>query len=726
MKKTTQLKIQGMSCTSCVINIERDLKRKKGVKSASVNFALETARIEYDTPKIKAADLIDCIVKSGYKAEEIKTNNNKNDYSHHNHASAESDSVITKRKRKLAAAIVLSLFIILVKKIFILPYEEEILLGAALLIILYSANEFFINGVPSLFKGRPGMNSLLALGVGTSFLYSAYLILIKKSSDEYLMDLAMISSFILLGRYLEERAKGKAGEAIKKLFSLSAKIAHKLKNKLEYTDISIDQIQVGDLLKVLPGEKIPTDGTIISGSATIDESMISGESIPVFREVNDRVIGATVNGNSSFTMKAQKVGSETMLAQIAKLVSEAQMSKAPIQKLADFISGYFVWGVIIIALITFFAWIYIGGVSASVSLIFAVSVLIVACPCALGLATPISVIVGSGKGAEMGILIKQSSVLEKAKQISAIAFDKTGTITEGKPIVQRFENLSGKKTDTLNIALSLEKNSEHPLSKSIVKYAQAKKAKLQAVSNFKAVSGKGVQGEINKLTYYLGSPAYIEELGILRQANRKIINSWEEESFSILILASNEHVLGIFAVSDQIKESSFSAIKQLKSLGIKTIMITGDNLQSAKKVATELKIDKFYSRANPADKKRIIQELQEKGEFVAMAGDGINDAPALMQADVGIAMGSGTEIAMESGDLVLIKGDLGKVVEAIRLSKATLKNIKQNLFWAFFYNTVGIPLAAFGLLPPAFSAGAMAFSSISVVLNALRLKRFQA
>jgi P-type Cu+ transporter len=703
--ETIKLKITGMTCASCVLHIENDLKDLDGVTEAVVNLPLKKGSVIFDPEKLRAKDIVAAIKKAGYTAVA--------DGEEHHEPAAEH------QLRELLVAATLSAIILFLGFVWKIEYGMEVMMGLSLMILIYSGKGFFSRGIPDLLKRRPAMDSLVALGVGAAFLYSSYLAFFTDKHEEYFMDVAIITTFILLGRYLESRAKGRASSAIRKLLELSAKIAHRIIKNNKTEDIPADQVGLEDLLRVKPGEKIPTDGIIVEGHAVIDESMVTGESIPVDKQVGDGVIGATINGNTAFTMRATKVGSDTVLSQIIKMVKEAQMSKAPIQKMVDLVAGYFVWGVIVIAAVTFGVWTYLGGAAAA--LIPTVAVLIIACPCALGLATPISIVVGSGKGAELGILIKKPESLEKAHRITAIAFDKTGTITKGHPEVQEFSLLNGDKKEALKIALSLEEQSEHPLARSVIKFAKKSKTKSAKVDEFKALPGLGISGKVGNKTYYFGSSRYMKKLKVWENQ----IDKMEEKGYTVLCLADDKQILALFGVQDGLKESSRQAISQLKKHGIRTVMLTGDNDKVAQKIATDVGIDEVHSEVTPDRKREIVEELQKEGHFVAMAGDGINDSPALAKADVGIAMGTGTDVAIETGDLVLVKGDLQKAATAIQLSSATLRNIKQNLFWAFIYNSIGIPLAALGLLNPAISAGAMAFSSVSVVMNALRLKRFK-
>lgn len=739
MTKKIQLNIQGMHCASCVAHIEGDLKKKDGVKSARVNFATETGQVEFDESQINQEEIVQTIKKTGYKAapmgEEVHTEHKKYDHSgthdhstssgqdHSAHASAESGHQVKARLRKVIVAGVSTVGILILMAVHI---ENGMFIMLLLSLgALWAGQEFFKVGYPALFRGRPDMNTLVALGVTAAFLYSTYATLFNPELGEYFMDVGIITTFILLGRYLEARAKGKASEAIKKLLQLSAKVAHKVTGENTTQDIPIDQVQKGDVLLVKPGEKIPVDGEIVKGTATVDESMVTGESIPVDKKERDQVIGATINGNQTFTMKAEKVGSETVLAHIVKLVQEAQMSRAPIQKLVDKVSKYFVWGVIIIAIATLLGWFSFSGEAAR-ALIYTVAVLIIACPCALGLATPISIVVGTGRGASLGILIKNAEALEKMHKITVVAFDKTGTITKGHPEVQEWVQISKDANVLLPAALSLESQSEHPLAKSIVDWFAKEKNAFEPInlSDVKAVTGKGIEGNNENTTYRVGSIKFLlESEVVVTEDDKSKIEDYTQKGHTIIGFAKDSVFLGFFAVQDGLKESSVEAITILKNRDIKTVMLTGDNEAVAKEIASQVGIDEVRAEVMPEDKVSVIKELQDKGEFVAMVGDGINDSPALAQANVGIAMGTGTDVAVETGDVVLVKGDLMKAAEAIGLSEATLKNIKQNLFWAFIYNTVGIPIAALGFLSPAFSAAAMAFSSISVVLNALRLKK---
>ena len=733
-----------MNCGSCVMHIENDVKKLPGVHTIAVNFASEKAEVSFDPEKVSLDEIIQQIKKTGYTAsaqDEGSDDEGSHDHHHHMgakgmdpedhsaHSGAESNREITTKLYKVVFGALASIVLVLIDFVLTIPNEGVVMFVITLAILLYTARDFYTKGIPPfVLRGRPNMDTLVSLGVSAAFLYSGYNVLIAGIHENYFMDAAIIATLIMLGRYLEAKAKGSASEAIKKLLSLGAKMAHKVIGENRTEEISINDVQKGDSLLVKPGEKIPVDGAIIEGETTIDESMVTGESIPVDKKVGDKVIGATLNGNMSFTIKAEKIGKETMLAQMVKLVEQAQMSKAPIQKLVDKISNYFVWVVVAIALVTFASWYYVTGDFNS-AIIPTVAVLIIACPCALGLATPISVVVGSGKGASMGILLKKAESLEKIHKITTICFDKTGTITEGKPKVTDFitSETGGDEKKILQYIASIESKSEHPLAHAVVEYGTTMEVDVLQAEKVAAVTGKGVTGMIDGKEVIVGKIDFLTEKNVRGNDELKEkAHDLEKEGKTVLYFSVAGLLKGILALQDVEKESSKHAIELLHKRGIRTVMMTGDNEAVGRAIAAKVGIDEVLAGVSPEDKTNKIKELKEQGEFVAMVGDGINDAPALATADVGIAMGTGTDIAIESGDLVVVKGDLLKAVEAMELSQATLRNIKQNLFWAFIYNLVGIPIAALGLLSPIFSAGAMGFSSVSVVLNALRLKRFKA
>lgn len=721
-----------MHCASCVLHIEGDLNKLDGVESANVNFAAESAIVEFDESKLSEEDIIKTVKDTGYRAMinddgQMAHGRHAMDHEDHSmHVKQEDTSILRERIRRLLLAGILSVFILVLTYVIDIPNEHVWMMVSALIILIYPSQEFFKRGIPSFIKkGRPNMDTLVALGISAAFLYSAYNTLILGNPEEYFMDVAIIATFILFGRYLEARAKGKASAAVKKLLELSAKTAHRLNKDGSTEDVPIDQIQVGDKLIVKPGEKIPVGGVIIEGASVIDESMVTGESIPVDKSKGDQVIGATINGNHVLTIKAERVGSETVLAQIVKMVQEAQASKAPIQKLVDIVSKYFVWAVLAITLITFIGWFVATG-ELSKPLITAVAVIIIACPCALGLATPISIVVGTGKAASMGVLFKNAESLEKIKEVTTIVFDKTGTITKGHPEVKVWHEFI-EDEHALSVIFSMQSQSEHPLAKSVVEYiAQSEGIQRIPLKEVEAVPGKGMQGQFEDSFYRIGSLDYLQKAGVrISNASKAKIEKLSKEGHTLSLVSRNFDLIGVFGIKDAIKETSKLAVSILNKSGLKTVMLTGDNKIVGEAIAKEVGIKEVKAEMSPQDKTKVIKELQKQGEIVAMVGDGINDAPSLAQADVGIAMGTGTDVAIETGEVVLVKGDLLKAVDAIRLSKATLRNIKQNLFWAFIYNTIGIPIAALGFLDPKVSAAAMAFSSISVVLNALRLKRFK-
>ncbi len=612
-------------------------------------------------------------------------------------------------------------------------------------VVLWSGWPFFKKAWYSLLNRSLNMFSLIALGVGAAYFYSAIAVVFPslfpasfKDKGElfiYFEAAAVITVLVILGQVLELKAKSQTSQAIKALLGRTAKTAHIVVNSQEQ-EVSIDQVKAGDLLRVKPGEKIPVDGIVYEGSSFVDESMITGEPIPVEKKAKDNVTGSTINQTGSFLMEAQRVGSETLLARIVQMVSEAQRSKAPIQKLADTISGYFVPVVILVAVITFIVWALIGPEPRFVfALVNAVAVLIIACPCALGLATPMSIMVGVGRGAEMGVLIKNAEALEKLEKVNTVIMDKTGTLTEGKPsIMQIVVSSDWHDNELLRFAASVEKNSEHPLALAIVQGAQERNLNIPEVAEFKSVTGGGVTGITEGKKVFVGKPDLMNENKITGAASLQTqAKEAQEQAQTTIFVAIDGEVKGFIAVADPIKASTPKAIEDLHQLNIKVIILTGDNEYTARAVAKKLKIDEVHAGVNPKDKNILVQQLKHEGKIVAMAGDGINDSPALAAADVGIAMGTGTDVAMESAVVTLVKGDLNGIVRAITLSRSTMRNIRQNLFFAFIYNAAGIPIAAGILFPfiglllnPMIASAAMALSSVSVILNALRLKKVKA
>jgi Cu+-exporting ATPase len=747
MSVKKQFNITGMHCASCANLIEKELSAQKGVTSANVNFAVEKATVVFDPGKNSEQQLVKVIEGVGYSAEPDKENNNVLA----DKKKQEIDSLFKKFVVSLALSLPMVYFMILdffprlPGGISLPPYFAIISLVLTLPIQFIIGSGFYKGAWSSLKMKTFNMDSLVAIGTSTAFFYSliGYLVYIShqnslfgmdgvKVPDMYFETAAFLITFVILGKWLEARAKGKTGEAIKKLMGLRAKTARVIRGS-KTLDIPIAQVVVGDIILVRPGEKVPVDGAITKGSTSIDESMVTGESIPVEKNIGDVVIGATMNKNGSFEFMATNVGSKTTLARIIKLIEEAQGSKAPIQAFADRISSWFVPAVISIALATFAIWYFLLGAGLSFSLLAFTSVLVIACPCALGLATPTAIMVGTGKGAEYGVLIKGGEPLEMAHKINIIVFDKTGTLTHGKPVVTDVL-VYGKtnESELLAITGSIEKSSEHPLAEAIYGYAKDKKAVFSDVSMFRAVSGHGVLGTVLGKKYFFGNRKMIEDVAKLSIKNIETkLAELESEGKTAMILASEKEVVGIIAVADTVKDTSREAILKLKKMGMEVYMITGDNKRTAKAIAQQVGISNVLAEVLPEDKANEVKKLQAKGLRVAMVGDGINDAPALAQADLGIAMGSGTDVAMEAGGIVIIKNDLRDVVTALQLSTETMGKIKQNMFFALFYNVVGIPIAArvfmgVGIvLKPELAGMAMAISSISVVTNSLLLRGFR-
>ncbi|MBT4539342.1 heavy metal translocating P-type ATPase [Candidatus Woesearchaeota archaeon] len=738
-KATINLKIIGMDNPHCLSTVKGGLKSLDGIIETELSIT-QKGEITYDPSITNPGEIKKTIKSLGYETLESSSGVDTEKKAR--------EKEIRTLKIKTLFSILLSLpllYVAMIAPFFSLPLPAFIGQNIALIQLLLATpvmiagSMFFKHGIISLFKTRTAtMDTLVALGTGTAYVYSLVVAIFIWQGREgfsahnlYFETAALLIAFILLGKYLEAIAKGKTSEAIKKLMGLQAKTAIVIRNKKE-VEISIQEVKVGDIVIVKPGQKIPVDGKVKTGHSSVDESMITGESIPVEKNKGDRVIGATINKTGSFTFEATKIGSETALSQIIKLVEEAQGSKAPIQKLADKISAYFVPIVISIAVIAFFVW-YFTGFGLAFSLTIFVAVVIIACPCALGLATPTAIMVGTGKGAQNGILIKSAEALQKAREIDTIVFDKTGTLTKGKPEVT--DTLSFNKflvKEVLRYAAIAEKRSEHPLGEAIVKKAKEKKMTVPDPRSFKAIMGRGLEAMYNKNNILLGNRKLMSEKKIVIISIEKQMQKLEKEGKTAMILAVNKKVAGIIAVADTIKETSKQAVKILHDLDKQVVMLTGDNSRTAAAIAKQLGIEKVLAEVLPKDKAAQIKKLQKEGRKVAMVGDGINDAPALAQADVGIAMGAGTDVAIESADIVLIKEDVRDVATAMDLSRYTMRKIKQNLFWAFFYNTVGIPVAAGVLYPitgwllnPIIAGAAMAFSSVSVVSNSLLMKRWR-
>ena len=751
--KKLELKIDGISCQACVAKIERKLSRTDGVEKALVNISNNMADIEYDEKEIKASEIMKIIEKLGYtpkRREDLK------DKEEALRAEKKLKSELT--KSKIAIVLSLILMYISMSHMFGLPVPHiiypvdhifnyvaiQFIIAVTVMII---GKRFYKVGFRQLFMLSPNMDSLVAVGTSSAFIYSFY-ISYKIFADNnihlmhslYYESAAMIIAFVMLGKYLETLSKGKASAAIKKLVNFQAKKANIIRNG-EIVEIDINEVSKGDIVFIKPGEKIPVDGTIIEGHSTIDEAMITGESIPVEKLENDKVYSGSINKDGALKVVVNATEGETLISKIAKLVEDAQMTKAPIARLADKVSLIFVPTVIFIAIFAALLWWFLikyNVVSVSQNhfefvLTIFISILIIACPCSLGLATPTAIMVGTGKGAELGILIKSGEALEKLNEIDTIVFDKTGTLTEGTPKVIDIVSIGNalSKDEILKIAASMEVNSEHPLGKAVYDEAKEKNVELYEVKKFLSISGRGVIGEIEEKKYLLGNKKLLLDNGI-SNLHEEEIHRYELEGKTTILLADEEKLIAFITLADVVRNESIKLIEKLKKENIKTYMLTGDNERTAKVIAKKLGIDDVIAEVSPEDKYKKVKDLQEQGRKVVMVGDGVNDSPALAQADVGMAIGSGTDIAIESADIVLMSKDIETILTAIRLSKATIKNIKENLFWAFFYNSCGIPIAGGllylftgHLLNPMLAGLAMGLSSVSVVTNALRLKRFK-
>ncbi|HLD72772.1 MAG TPA: heavy metal translocating P-type ATPase [Candidatus Nanoarchaeia archaeon] len=720
----TTLKIKGMHCASCATIISKALLKEKGVKSAHVNFSTEKATVEFDPQQTDEFKLIIVIKNKNYSAYSAKDLDPKAEAKMRR-------KEISELKYKFILSALLSFPALILGMFFMpeqVPYRNFIIWAFATPVQFYIGKYFYLGAWNALKDKSSNMDTLIALGTSAAYFYSAYSVIFLPEGEQYFEAAAVLITLVVLGKYLEALAKGKTSEAITKLMKLGAKTATVIRKGKEI-QVNLEEVVAGDLILVRPGEKVPVDGIIVEGHSALDESLVTGESIPVEKKKGDSVIGSTLNKHGSFTMKATKVGAETTLARIIKLIEEAQTKKAPIQRFADSISSYFVPIVLVISILTFITWYFLANSALSFALITAVAVLVIACPCALGLATPTAIMVGTGKGAKEGILIKGGEALENAYKLKSIIFDKTGTITKGKPEVT--DILPDKISEKLflEIAGSIEKNSEHPLAEAIVNKAKEKNIAWQKVHDFKAIPGKGIKAKINKKEYYLGNLKLMELAGINIRNIQKEMNSLEEQGKTVMILAEPKKVLGFIAVADEIKEDSPEAIRRLKKLKLRVYMITGDNQRTAKAIANKVGITNFFAEVLPEEKANYVKKLQKNGK-TGMVGDGINDAPALAQADIGIAMGSGTDVAMESGSIVLMRNSLLDIPKAIKLSRMTMRKIKQNMFWALFYNVLGIPVAAGVLYPwtgwllsPMIAGGAMALSSVSVITNSLLLKK---
>jgi Cu+-exporting ATPase len=736
------LPVEGMTCASCVARVEKSIAKIEGVTDVAVNLATEKATFNIDKSKTGIDEIKKVVEEAGYKIDLSSYDEDKISSIADEADEKTSDYDLTLKKDFLFALILtIPIFILSMSQMFegireLIPFNDfqlnKILFILTTPVIFISGKRFFKIFWNNLKHSTADMNSLVAVGTSAAFSFSVLITLfpelILKAGENphvYFDTTVVIITLILMGKWLETRAKTKTGSAIKKLIALKPKTA-----LIKSTDgekvINVTELKNGDIVIVKPGEKIPADGKIKSGYSTVDESMLTGESFPVEKTKGDKIFGGTINKSGSFEFEVTATGIDSVLGKIITLVEEAQGSKAPIQKLADKVAAVFVPVVILIAVITFIVWFIVGGDDAfTKALINFVAVLIIACPCAMGLATPTALIVGIGKGAENGILIKDGEHLELAHKIRTVLFDKTGTITEGKPFVSKVVSNGYDENELIKLVASLEKRSEHPLAEAIVNYAKSKTISTTDPEKFKSTTGFGLTGIVENKKIIVGNKNFLSNYNLTSNDFTDKADQLSSEGKTVVHVAIDGKSSGIIAIEDPIKNTSAEAIKELKRLNIKTIMITGDNKRNAEHIAKQLGIDDFEAEVLPEDKANIVSKYQKQGEIIAMVGDGINDAPALAQADVGIAVGTGTDIAIETGDIVLIKGDLMGVAKAIKLSKATIRTIKQNLFWAFIYNTIGIPLAAIGWLNPMFAALAMAFSSVSVVTNSLRLKKLK-
>ncbi|MBF6976154.1 copper-translocating P-type ATPase [Streptococcus macedonicus] len=740
MAKEEVFVIDGMTCATCALTIENAVKKLDHVDSAVVNLTTEKLTVNYNPDLVSEKEIEKAVADAGYSASIFDPTMAKSQSKRQSEATQN-----MWHKFLLSALFAIPLLYISMGSMVGLWVPEIISMSAhplnfaliqliLTLPVMYFGRGFYVNGFRSLFKGHPNMDSLVALATTAAFVYSlygVYHIILGHSHHAHMLyfeSVAVILTLIILGKYFETLSKGRTSDAIQKLVKLSAKEATVIRDGVEQA-VAIEDVRVGDLILVKPGGKIPVDGSVVSGYSAIDESMLTGESIPVEKATEDKVYGASINGQGALTIRAEKVGDETLLAQIIKLVEDAQQTKAPIAKIADKVAGVFVPTVIVIALVTFIFWYLIMGQTFVFALQVAIAVLVIACPCALGLATPTAIMVGTGRGAENGILYKRGDTLENAHHLDTIVFDKTGTITQGKPQVVNIFAYQGDKDKLLAQVASIEKLSEHPLSQAIVEKASADKLALTEVTNFKSLTGFGLQADIDGQTVYVGNRKLMEKYQVDLTASQEAVLAVTQKGQTPIYISANAQLLGLITVADLLKADSKETVAKLQEKGIEVVMLTGDNSKTAQAIAKQAGIKNVISEVLPDQKSQAIQDLQSQGKMVAMVGDGINDAPALAVADIGIAVGSGTDIAIESADIILMKAEISDVLKALSISRLTIKIIKENLFWAFIYNILAIPVAMgvlylFGgpLLNPMIAGLAMGFSSVSVVLNALRLK----
>ncbi|WP_314591154.1 heavy metal translocating P-type ATPase [Paenibacillus terrigena] len=730
-KETVDFKLEGMTCAACANRIEKGLSKMAGVTSATVNFAMETARVEYSPGDVSVGDMQNKVKQLGYQAITKQESESTGD-----HRTKE----IRHQKRNLLISAILSLPLlwsmvghfsftswIYVPDLFMNPWMQLLLSTP---VQFYIGRQFYVGAYKALRNGSANMDVLVSLGTSAAYFYSLYLTIdwflaganAHHGPAMYYETSAVLITLVLMGKLFESLAKGRTSEAIKSLMGLQAKAALVIRDGVEQS-IPVQEVLTGDVVLVKPGEKIPVDGLVLEGVSSVDESMLTGESLPVEKKAGDEVIGATMNKNGMLRIQATKVGKETALAQIIKVVEEAQGSKAPIQRVADVISGIFVPIVVGIAIVAFLVWYFVvtpGNFAEALEK--AIAILVIACPCALGLATPTSIMAGSGRAAEFGILFKGGEHLEQTHKIDAIILDKTGTVTKGKPELTDVLT-ENNETEFLRLVGAAEKNSEHPLAEAIVEGIKGKNIQIPATESFEAIPGYGIKAVVEGKELLIGTRRLMEKFDVNAQHAYEVMNRLEEAGKTAMLVAMNGDYAGLVAVADTIKETSKEAVTRLKDMGIQVIMITGDNERTAKAIAAEVGIEHVLAEVLPEGKAEEVKKLQSQGKTVAMVGDGINDAPALATADIGMAIGTGTDVAMEAADVTLMRGDLSSIPDAIYMSRKTMSNIKQNLFWALGYNTLGIPIAAIGLLAPWVAGAAMALSSVSVVLNALRLQR---
>lgn len=744
MKKECYL-IKGMTCASCSSAVERVTRKLDGVKESQVNLATNRMTIEYDDEKLTPEDIIAKVERAGFGAElEIPEERKKEKQQE----KEESEQTYHQMKRRLILSICFAIPLLYLSMGHMLPFTlplPEILsmethpmnFAVAQLvltvIVLICGRKFYIVGLKTLFHGHPNMDSLVAIGTGSAFLYSLVMTILIPKNPEYAHNLyfesaAVVVTLVMLGKFMESRSKGKTSEAIQKLMQLAPDTAIRVTDGKE-EEIPVEKVKKGEVLLIKPGSKVPLDGEVVSGNSSVDESMLTGESIPVEKEAGDLVIGGSMNYNGAMQIKVTHTGSDTTLAKIIKLMEDAQGKKAPISKLADAVAGYFVPAVMGIALLSALIWSFTGHPLSFILTIF-VSVLVIACPCALGLATPTAIMVGTGVGASNGILIKSGEALEVTHKTEVVVLDKTGTVTEGKPKVIEILTRTGSQEELLRIAASCEKVSEHPLGNAIVEEAKNRQMELKTPENFESLTGRGIRAELEGRQILIGNERMLKEQNIELEELKKAADEIAQKGQTPMFVVADGELLGIISVADTIKSTSVEAIDKIRKMGVEVVMLTGDNKRTAEYIGSQVHVDRVVSEVLPGDKAAVVEHLQKEGKKVMMVGDGINDAPALAQADIGCAIGSGSDIAVESSDIVLMKSDLLDVYRAIRLSKMTIRNIKENLFWAFIFNTLGIPVAAgllyaFGgpLLNPMIAGLAMSCSSVLVVSNALRLKR---